>query len=92
LSEWIAYAELEPFGTGYIADLIGMLCATIANFSQMEVKEKGRRKSWSPSDFIPDTITPPKKRIVKKQSVEDMANVLKTIATSGNRGQKRKKA
>jgi len=67
-----------------------MLCATIANFSQMEAKERGKKKYWVPSDFVPDTINPPKPKVVKKQTPEEMAEVLKTIATSRTNKRKRK--
>jgi len=44
--EWIAYAELEPFGSAHETKLVGMICATIANFSDGSVLDKktGKRK------------------------------------------------
>lgn len=45
----------------------------IANFSQISVKENGKRKLWQPSDFIPDPLedTEKKQQEVKKQTVDD---------------------
>jgi len=86
----MAYAELEPFGTGYIANLIGRVCATIANFSLTGTKEKGKKKFWSVSDFIPDLLSPPKKVVEKKQSMEEMKGVLRAIAAKSNQNQSRR--
>jgi hypothetical protein len=73
--------------------LIGMICATIANFSESFVKDEktGKRKYWLPEEFIPD----PLKEVVEKetsgQSLEEMELQLKSIATSANRTNKKRK-
>jgi len=60
--------------------LIGMLCATVANYSQMRVKDGGKDKYWIPSDFIPDPLIEPEEQHERKQSVNDMKTILESIA------------
>jgi hypothetical protein len=49
LSEWLAYFQLEPFGTE--VDMLGhaITSATIANAN----RQKGK-KAYKPKDFMPD--------------------------------------
>ena len=80
-AEWIAYAELEPFGPAHESMLIGMLCATVANYSQMRVKDGvGKDKYWVPADFIPDPLIEPEEQHERKQSTGDMKTILEAIA------------
>jgi len=60
LSEWIAFAGLEPFG--YEMDLLGhaITSSTIANVN----RQKGK-KAYKPEDFMP-------KFTKKKQTTEEM--------------------
>lgn len=48
LSEWMAYAQVEPFGGEVDFLPAGIVAATIANVN----REKGR-KPYQPKDFIP---------------------------------------
>ena len=87
----MAYAELEPFGAAHETKLIGMVCATIANFSQIEGKDErtGKRKYWLPREFIPDPLNPIKAEEKKPQTVEEMKLQLQSIATAVNRVNKK---
>ena len=84
IGEWIAYAELEPFGAVHESKLIGQVCATIANFSQMEVKDEdtGKRKYWLPDEFVPDPLVIKEAKKKKVQTPEEMAAMLRTIPKS----------
>ena len=82
---------MEPFGTEYNNFLWGTLCAVVANFSQVTVKENGKPKAFSPKDFIPDFITERKAPEEKKQTVEEMKTALMAIAQSANKANKKRK-
>lgn len=90
ISEWIAYAELEPFGSSHESSLWGMLCATIANFSQLIVRDGTKRKMFVPTDFVPDFL---KKEVVleKKagQTPEEMKAILMGLAGKQKRGKRK---
>jgi len=50
LTEWIAYAELDPFGE-WRADLrAGIVASTMANTAR---DPKRRAKAWTAQDFMP---------------------------------------
>lgn len=50
LSEWMAYAALEPFGEARADLRMGILASVIAN-TQRDPKKK--REPWRPEDFMP---------------------------------------
>jgi len=84
---------LEPFGAEHERNLANWQCMTTANFSQMMVKdEKGERKLWEPSDFIPNPIEEPKKvEVKKKQSTEELKTALLGLASNSKRIEEKKK-
>lgn len=71
--EWMAYYTIEPFGEGEAWLRSGIQSAVVANAHRSK-----KHRAFKPSDFIPDRRfggSAPK----KKQSVEEMRNVLLTI-------------
>jgi len=93
VAEWIAYAELEPFGAVHESKLFGMVCATVGNFSVLEGKDEdtGKRRYWVPEDFVPNPLVEPKVIEKKKQTPEEMAAALKSAFGSRKSKQRRKK-
>ncbi len=73
--------------------MIGQICATIANFSQMEVKdeETGKKKYWLPNEFVPDPLVVKETKEKKKQTLEEMAAMLRTIPKSKKAAPRRKR-
>lgn len=51
LAEWMAYAQLEPFGEEREDLRAGIVASTIANANR---DPKKRKKPFAPEDFIPD--------------------------------------
>lgn len=80
LSEWIAYAQLEPFGTGIEDQRTGIICACVMNAVLMANHDpkKGKPKWYKPEDFIPDYLSEPVEK--KRQKVDDMKAIMQTIA------------
>ena len=68
LSEWMAYYELNPFGTVRDDLQAGIIASTIAN-----VNRGKNDKSFTPSDFMPYMDKP-------EQSEGDMQAVLDALA------------
>ncbi len=84
LTEWQAYAELEPFGE-WRGDLrAGIVASTIAN-----VNRKKDSKPFKASDFMPE-FGKQKDAPVKKQSVSEMKEILLNIAKVQNSKERRK--
>ena len=88
LREAEVYARLEPYGEeqGYIQAAI--ICSVIANVNR---DAKKRPRPFIPEDFLPlfyksKGIT----KGLKKQSVEEMRNVLSGMSVKGNRKNARK--
>jgi len=86
LSEWEAYDRLEPVGEirGDVRN--ALLCMLVANLAQSVWGKKGRHRMFELQDFLPrwDESVGEKERT--PQSVEEMKEVLKTIArTVGKR-------
>jgi hypothetical protein len=70
-----------------------MVCATMANFSQMEYKDEdtGKRRYWLPEDFVPNPLIERKVVEKKKQTPEEMVIALKAAFGSRKSKQRRKK-
>jgi len=68
LSEWMAYYELNPFGTVRDDLQAGIVASTIAN-----VNRGKNDKSFTPSDFMPYMEKP-------QQSEGDMQAVMDALA------------
>ena len=68
LSEWMAYYELNPFGTVRDDLQAGIIASTIAN-----VNRGKSDKSFTPSDFMPYMDKP-------EQSEGDMQAVMDALA------------
>lgn len=56
LSEWMAYATLEPFGEERADLRAGIIASTIANANR---DPKHKPKPFAPSDFMPRFFDPP---------------------------------
>ena len=71
LSEWIAFAGLEPFGTSI--DFLGhaITASTLANIN----RKKGT-KAYKPSEFVP-------KFDKRKQSSDEMLQTAQMFAAAG---------
>ncbi len=48
LSEWMAYAQIEPFGEKRADLRAGIVASTMANI------HRGKRKPFNPEDFMPE--------------------------------------
>lgn len=73
LSEWMAYYQLEPWGTEQDDWRAGMIAATIANVNR---DPKKRRKPYEPSDFMPRRDRSP----AEEQSWEEQVRILEMWA------------
>lgn len=80
MTEWIAYAELEPFGTGIEDQRMGMICSTIMNAFISVYSQSKNPKWYAPNDFIPEYGKEQEVIEKKQQSVEEMKDVLMAIA------------
>ena len=67
ISEWVAYANLEPFGGELDFLGAGIIAATIAN-----VNRPNGQKAYKPSDFMPNFER-------KKQSKEQMLQIAEML-------------
>lgn len=64
--EWLAFWDLEPWGTD-VEDLrAGAVCATVANMAGKSLKEDAVR---TPGDFFPSRSMPPKEEPSIKDKV-----------------------
>lgn len=70
LTEWLAFASLEPFGGD--ADYIGaaIISSTVYNV------QRGKRKAMKPIDFIPQFSK-------RKQSTEEQVQFAQMLAAAG---------
>lgn len=77
MAEWIAYAEVEPFGDRLDWLRTGVLASLWANMN----RKKGT-PAFKPEDFMPDS---PEKRIVKKrkQTPAEMKALFMPLAEAG---------
>ena len=84
LAEWEAYDRLEPIG-GYRQDyMMGSVIKMILELAQAVYGRKGRTMSCTPWDFVP--WRPDAERVqVKRQSVEEMKQVLQMLAKKGKK-------
>lgn len=77
----MAYSQLEPFGTDIEDQRMGMICASVLNAVLMvHSPKKGNIKWYQPADFIPEYGKEVKEPEIKKQTVDQMKDVLKAIA------------
>ncbi len=81
LAEWEAYNRLEPIGDERIEFSLAMISSVLTNIAIAALGKPGAKQT-TPLDFLPKwdakEETKPK---TKKQSVEEMKEILKTIAT-----------
>jgi flagellar basal body rod protein FlgC len=75
LAEWIAFFELEPWGTEVEDWRAGLIASTIANANR---DQKRRRRPYEPQDFIPRRDVPTKQ--IEEQSVEDQIAIVEMWA------------
>jgi len=73
LSEWVAYAQVEPFGEDRADLRSAIIACTFANMMAAAWGKKGH-KGFKITDFLPN-FEPP-----RKQSLKEMENVLRRIA------------
>ena len=74
LSEWLAYARIEPWGEERADLRAGIVAATTANCHR-----SSRTKAFKPDDFMPKFG-----KTDERQVVEDVANTLKMFALNHN--------
>lgn len=76
-TEWMAFQRLEPYGPERADMRAGIVASTIAN-----VHAGGKRKAYTPADFMPKFD-----RRVKKQTMAEMkANWMAFVAARTPRG------
>jgi hypothetical protein len=79
LSEWEAYDRIDPIGTWREDYRVAVLDSLIVNIvSKLYAKKGHTPKEVLPTEFMPNWTGD--KRIERKQSVQDMKEVLMTIA------------
>jgi hypothetical protein len=90
LSEWEAYDRLDPIGTWREDFRVAELLSLITNTARAVHGKKGIKMS-SPSDFMPnwDALASGIPQ-VKKQSAEEMKQILLSMASTHNRKVKNK--
>lgn len=71
LTEWMAYSQIEPFGSFNGFYQSGIVASIIANTNSLH-------KKFSPMDFVPECY----KEKVKKQTVKDFKTILESIAST----------
>jgi hypothetical protein len=79
LAEWRAYDQLEPIGVDRIEYGFAMLASVIMNIA-ISIFGKRNTKQFLPTDFLPDWDGTRKVEPKKKQSVEEMKQILQAIA------------
>lgn len=90
ITEWLAYNELEPIGEWRGDFRIAILCSVIVNLAGAAWGRKGKHKIATPADFMPDWG----RRVIEpevEQSVEEMKQVVKSIARSAVKKDRKKK-
>ena len=86
ISEWEAYDKMDPIGTWREDFRFGQLESIIINIVQQLYAEKGKTpKATSPLDFMPDWLGDRVAAEPKKQSVEEMKQIMMSIASSQNK-------
>lgn len=78
LSEWIAYAQLEPFGEARADLRAGIVASTMANTAR---DPKKRKKPFEPEEFMPQFDKEP-------QTLEEQKAHMETLAALGLAKQK----
>lgn len=79
-SEWIAYGELEPFGTWTDDYRIARLSALVSNLAQAVWGDRKSRKWADIQDFLPAYLLDGVKEPTKEQSVEEMREIIYRLA------------
>lgn len=72
ITDYIAYYQIEPFGTEQDYIQAGIIASTIAN-----VNRGKNTQPFKPHDFVPSSF---KAKIAKKQSAEDMKFIFNQMA------------
>ena len=72
ITDYIAYYQIEPFGTEQDFLQAGIVASTVAN-----VNRGKNTQPFKPQDFVPSSF---KAKIVKKQSAEDMKFIFGQMA------------
>ena len=90
LSEWEAYDRLDPIGTWREDFRMAYMASLITNIAR-SIHGKQGVKMTTLDDFMPDWAGERQEAEQKKQSVEEMKNLLLSIASSQNKKLSRKK-
>jgi hypothetical protein len=75
LAEWMAFFELEPWGTEVEDWRAGLIASTVANANR---DQKRRRRPYEPQDFMPRRDVRPKE--TEEQPVEDQIAIVEMWA------------
>jgi hypothetical protein len=91
LSEWEAYDKIDPIGTWRDDYRMAYLACTIVNIVKQLYAEKSEKlKLLAPMDFMPVWDAEKLKEIEEKpQDLNEMKNMLLSIATAQNKKVKR---
>lgn len=85
MTEWQAYATIEPVGDLAAEIRLAKLGALVANIARAAWSKKGTYKPVSPQEFLPDWTMPKTTTDKPQQSVEDMKRVLMAMADRQNK-------
>lgn len=86
MSEWEVYDRIEPIGQWY---LMSYMASIITNLT-ISVYGKSGAKFTAPMDFLPPMMREDFEE-KKEQTIDDMKNILTSIAKMQNKGQKKLK-
>jgi len=75
LAEWMAFYQLEPWGTETEDWRAGLIASTVANANR---DQKRRRRPYEPQDFMPRRDVRPKE--TEEQPVEDQIAIVEMWA------------
>lgn len=73
ISEWIAFANVEPFGEDRADLRAGIIASTIANANRDPDK---RKKPFTPAEFMPDFEVKPEE---KQQTWQDQKMIVEML-------------
>ena len=86
ISEWEAYDRLDPIGTWREDFRVAQLLSMMLNIVNNIYAQKGHTpKNLTPLDFMPDWSGDGRYQEPKKQSVEEMKQVMLALASTQNK-------
>lgn len=84
-SEWEAYDKIDPIGSWREDFRMANLAALITNIANSLYGEKGKTKTVTPLDFMPDWAGDKKKKQQQKPDHERFKQILMGVAAAQNK-------